>query len=69
MATKRRNATKAKKPSRSSDHLSKQLMLVSVKYIAEQVVQAKRKNNGRVPYRYTAKLLKKKVEKHFLRCP
>jgi hypothetical protein len=33
------------------------------------VLQAKRKNNGRVPYRYTAKLLKKKVEKHFLRCP
>ncbi len=58
MATKRRNATKAKKSSRSSDHLSKQLMLVSVKYIAEQVVQAKRKNNGRVPYGYTAKLLK-----------
>jgi hypothetical protein len=39
-------------------NINKQLMHVSIKYIAEQVVAAKAKNNGRVPLGYTSQLLK-----------
>jgi hypothetical protein len=38
--------------------LNKQLMLVFVKYIAEQIISEKEKNIGRVPWGYASKLLK-----------
>ncbi len=41
----------------TGNKLDKQLMLVSIKYIAEQIVAEKKKNNGRVPWGFTSKLL------------
>jgi hypothetical protein len=47
-----------KKKSKPSNKLNKQLMLVSIKYVAEQVAAAKARNNGRVPWGFASKLLK-----------
>jgi hypothetical protein len=59
-----------KKKPKPSKKLNKQSMLVSIKYIAKQIVAAKAKNNGRVPWGYSSKLLKENHEtfpKTFLR--
>ena len=38
--------------------LNKQLMIVAIKYVAEQIIIEKEKNNGRVPWGFSARLLK-----------
>ncbi len=37
--------------------LNKQLMLVAIKYVVEQIIVEKEKNNGRVPWGFAARLL------------
>jgi len=55
---KKSTSTTTKRLSKPIKRLNKQLMLVSVKYIAEQVVAEKEKNNGRVPWGYASRLLR-----------
>ena len=45
-------------PTTTGNKLNKQLMFVSIKYMAEQIVAEKKKNNGRVPWGFASKLLK-----------
>jgi hypothetical protein len=52
-----KKATKASSCPKVTNKLNKQLMLVSVNYIAEQIVIEKVKNNGRVPMGFASKLL------------
>jgi hypothetical protein len=53
-----KKSAKASSCSISANKLNKQLMLVSVNYIAEQIVMEKKKNEGRVPWGIASKLLK-----------
>jgi len=53
-----KKSAKASSCSISANKLNKQLMLVSVNYIAEQIVMEKKKNEGRVPWGFASKLLK-----------
>ncbi len=52
-----KNAAKPASCPKVTNKLNKQLMLVSVNYIAEQIVMEKTKNNGRVPWGFASKLL------------
>jgi hypothetical protein len=51
-----------KKNSNNTKKLNKQLMLVSIKYIAETIVAEKEKYGGRVPWGFAAKLLEEGKE-------
>jgi hypothetical protein len=51
-----------KAKSKSVLKLNKQLMLVSVKYIAKKIAAEKEKNGGRVPWGFAARLLKEGKE-------
>ncbi len=59
---KKNAAVKKKGVASKSNKLNKQLMLVSVKYIAERIIIEKEKNGGRVPWGFAAGLLKEGKE-------
>ncbi len=58
MTCSAKKSAKASSCSISANKLNKHLMLVSVNYIAEQIVMEKKKNKGRVPWGIASKLLK-----------
>lgn len=58
---RKKAATKRSKSS-TVNKLNRQLMLVSLNYIAEKNVNEKQKNDGRIPWGFVARLLKEGKE-------
>ena len=62
MAQRMKMKAAFKKNSNNTKKLNKQLMLVSIKYIAETIVTEKENNGGRIPWRFVARLWKEGKE-------